>query len=151
MVSDSLSVDKSTDERGEGTAPVPLSRYEDIFWQKFPYYLSIGMTEAQYWEGDCVLPKYYRKAEELRKERVNQEAWIQGMYTYDAIARLSPILHAFAKKGTKAKPYLDEPYSISKKMAEEAQTKKDRQKSQKGIQYMEALMAANNKRYKERK
>lgn len=34
--------------------------------------------------------------------------WLQGMYIYDAISRLSPILRAFAKKGTKAQPYADE-------------------------------------------
>lgn len=117
----------------------------------FPYYLSIGMTEEQYWEGDCVLPKYYRQAEELRQERVNQESWLQGMYVYDAIARVSPILHAFAKKGTKAQPYVEEPYPINKRLVEDAQTKKDKQKSQKGLRYMENLMAANNKRDNERK
>ncbi len=146
-----MSVNQSADERGEGFAPAPLSRFTDIFWQKFPYYLSIGMTEEQYWEGDSVLPKYYRQAEELRKERVNQEAWLQGMYVYDAIARISPILHAFAKKGTKAQPYVEEPYPINKRLVDNAETKKDKQKSQKGLRYMEALMTETNKRYKERK
>ena len=146
-----MSVNQSADERGEGFAPAPLSRFTDIFWQKFSYYLSIGMTEEQYWEGDSVLPKYYRQAEELRKERVNQEAWLQGMYVYDAIARISPILHAFAKKGTKAQPYVEEPYPINKRLVDNADTKKDKQKSQKGLRYMEALMAETNKRYKERK
>lgn len=146
-----MSVNQSADERGEGFAPAPLSRFTDIFWQKFPYYLSIGMTEEQYWEGDSVLPKYYRQAEELRKERVNQEAWLQGMYVYDAIARISPILHAFAKKGTKAQPYVEEPYPINKRLVDNAETKKDKQKSQKCLRYMEALMTETNKRYKERK
>lgn len=146
-----MSVNQSADERGEGFAPAPLSRFTDIFWQKFPYYLSIGMTEEQYWEGDSVLPKYYRQAEELRKERVNQEAWLQGMYVYDAIARISPILHAFAKKGTKAQPYVEEPYPINKRSVDNAEAKKDKQKSQKGLRYMEALMTETNKRYKERK
>ena len=34
--------------------------------------------------------------------------WLQGMYIYDAISRLSPILRAFAKKGPKAQPYVED-------------------------------------------
>ena len=109
------------------------------------------MTEEQYWDRDCTLTKYYREAEQLRKEKFNQEAWLQGMYIYDALARISPILHAFAKKGTKAQPYVEEAYPINKKSVEDAQIKKERQKSQKGVRYMEAYMVANNKRFKERK
>ena len=125
--------------------------YTDIFNQKFPYYLSIGMTEEQYWDRDCCLVTFYREAEELRKERFNQEAWLQGMYIYDALARVSPILHAFAKKGTKAQPYVEEAYPISKKTMEDAKTKKEKAKSQKGMRYMQAYMVANNKRFDERK
>lgn len=109
------------------------------------------MTEEQYWEGDSVLPKYYRQAEELRKERVNQEAWLQGMYVYDAIARISPILHAFAKKGTKAQPYVEQAYPISKRSAQEAKENEEKAKAQKGIRFMEAYMVQNNKRFEERK
>ena len=56
------------------------------------------MTFEQYWEQDCLLVKYYREAEEIRRERKNQEMWLQGMYYYDALMRVSPILRAFAKK-----------------------------------------------------
>ena len=80
------------------------------------------MTEEQYWDKDCMLVKYYREAEEMRREKFNQEAWLQGMYIYDAIMRLSPILHAFAKKGTKPQPYVDSPYPISQAGMEEAKT-----------------------------
>lgn len=152
MVSDSLSNDKSVDKGSErenrSASPFP---YTDIFNDKFPYYLSIGMTEEQYWDRDCCLVKSYRKAEELRRERVNQELWLQGMYFYDALARISPILHAFAKKGTKAQPYVEEAYPIGKKKMEDAQLKKERAKSQKGVRYMQAYMVANNKRFEERK
>lgn len=152
MVSDSLSDDDSADEGSERgnrfASPFP---YTDIFEKKFPYYLSIGMTEEQYWDRDCCLVKFYREAEEIRRERVNQELWLQGMYFYDALARVSPILHAFAKKGTKAQPYVEEAYPINKKKMEDAQLKKEKAKSQKGVRYMQAYMVANNKRFEERK
>ena len=152
MVSDSLSNDDSADEGSErenrSASPFP---YTDIFEKKFPYYLSIGMTEEQYWDMDCCLVKFYREAEEIRRERVNQEMWLQGMYFYDALSRISPVLHAFARKGTKAQPYVEEAYPISKKKMEDVQLKKEKVKSQKGMRYMQAYMVANNKRFEERK
>lgn len=151
MVSDSLSNDKSVDKGSErdnrSASPFP---YTDIFNDKFPYYLSIGMTEEQYWDRDCTLVKYYRQAEDLRKERVNQEMWLQGMYFYDALARISPILHAFAKKGTKAQPYVEEAYPINKKQVEDVKTKKEKAKSNKGLRYMQAYMVKNNKRFQQK-
>ena len=105
------------------------------------------MTYEQYWDGDPMLAKYYRKADELRRQRKNQELWLQGMYIYEALCDVSPIYQAFAKKGTKPRPYAERPYSITeservseKKLREE----KDREKA---IRYMEAKMANLNKRF----
>lgn len=130
------------------TSPFP---YTDIFYKQFSYYLSIGMTEEQYWDKDCLLVKYYREAEELRNEKLNQQAWLQGMYIYDALNRVAPILHAFAKKGTKAQPYVEQAYPISKRSAQEARENEEKVKAQKGIRFMEAYMVQNNKRFEERK
>ena len=77
--------------------------------------------------------------------------WLQGMYIYDAISRLSPILRAFAKKGTKAQSYVEEPYAITKKTMEEAELKKEKAKSDKGLRYMQAYMVQANKQLQERK
>lgn len=153
MVSDSLSNDiDSADKGGErdnrSASPFP---YTEVFEKKFPYYLSIGMTEEQYWDRDCCLVKFYREAEELRKERVNHEAWLQGMYIYDALGRISPILRAFAKKGTKPQPYMEEAYPITKKTVEDAKAKKERVNQQKGLRYMQAYMVSNNQRFEGRK
>lgn len=109
------------------------------------------MTEGQYWDKDCTLVKYYRKAEEIRKERINQEMWLQGMYVYDAISRLSPILRAFSKKGTKAQPYVEEAYPINKKTVKKAEIKKEKANSEKGLRYMQAYMTKANKQLEERR
>ena len=153
MVSDSLSndidsADKGSERGNRSASPFP---YTEVFEKKFPYYLSIGMTEEQYWDRDCCLVKFYREAEELRKERVNHEAWLQGMYIYDALGRISPILRAFAKKGTKPQPYMEEAYPITKKTVEDAKAKKERVNQQKGLRYMQAYMVSNNQRFEGRK
>ena len=104
------------------------------------------MTEEQYWDKDCLLTKYYREAEELRTEKANQMAWLQGMYIYDALARISPILRAFSKKGTKAQPYPEEPYPIGRKSVEDSKNKKEKENYDKAKRYMEAYMVQHNKR-----
>lgn len=38
-----------------------------------------------------------------------------GMYIYEALIDASPLLHAFAKKGTKPHPYRDRPYRLDGK------------------------------------
>lgn len=79
----------------------------------------MGMTYEDYWERDCQLVKAYRKASELHRDRLNTEHWLQGAYIYEALCNVSPILHAFAKSGTKPIPYPDKPYALTKEEIEE--------------------------------
>lgn len=144
MVSDSLS---STEGSGGVTATAPLKTYTEKFNELFPYYLSIGMTEEQYWDKDNQLVIAYRKADELRMTRKNQEMWLQGAYFYDALCRVSPILHAFAKKGTKPTPYLSEAYALNEKQAELVQEEKSKKVFDKGKKMMEGFMLQHNKKF----
>lgn len=112
--------------------PAPQLSYTEQFYKFFPFYLSIGMTYDQYWNDDCLLVKYYLKAHEIRQKRENQKLWLQGAYIYDALCAVSPVLHAFAKAGTKPLPYPDTPYPLTKEELEEieeAKRKADRQRA----------------------
>lgn len=144
MVSDSLS---STEGSGGDSATAPLNTYTEKFNELFPYYLSIGMTEKQYWDRDSQLVVAFRKADELRTTRKNQEMWLQGAYVYDALCRVSPILHAFAKKGTKPAPYLSEAYALSEKQAEIAEEEKSKKVFDKGKKLIEGFMTQHNQKY----
>ena len=146
LVSGSLS---ENEESGRTDARSPFFTYTEQFYEVFPYYLSIGMTYEQFWDGDPILCKYYREAEEIRNEKKNQELWLQGMYVYEAIADLSPILHAFAKKGTKAQPYPDTPYPITKKQRERIEKEKEQKMFEKGKRFMETLIQQTNAKFKE--
>ncbi len=77
-------------------------------------YMSIGVPYNEYWYGDYSQLAHYAKAFELKRERANHDAWLQGAYIYDAFCLASPLLHAFAKKGTKPIPYPDKPYEAKK-------------------------------------
>lgn len=144
MVSGSLSATEGS-ERVNRSAP--LYTYSAKFDEVFPYYLSIGMTYDQFWNGDCTLVIPYRKADKLQKERKNQELWLQGLYIYEAILDVSPVLHAFAKKGTKPKPYSSAPYPITNEEMETEKVKQAAKTANKGKKYMEALMSSNNKKF----
>ena len=147
MDSELVSSPLSATEGSEHNSSLPNFTYTERFCEMFPYYLSIGMTYEQYWDGDCTLVKYYRKAEELRNEKRNQELWLQGMYVYEAICDVSPILHAFAKKGAKPHPYPTKPYAISEKQVRQEREEKERKLIEKGKKFMEAMMLSNNKRF----
>ncbi|MDO4384903.1 MAG: hypothetical protein Q4E18_02770 [Clostridia bacterium] len=89
------------------------------------------------------MAKYYRQAEELRIEKRNYELWLQGRYIYEAIGALSPILQAFAKKGTKAEPYMARPYALTAKALEREESAKEKAMMEKGKMYMAAVMATD--------
>ena len=147
MDSELVSSSLSATGGGEQDGSAPSLTYTEKFYELFPYYLSIGMTYEQYWNGDCTLTKYYRRADEIKKERLNEELWLQGMYIYEALCDVSPILHAFAKKGTKPVPYSDKPYSITAEQVKRAEEEKAHKIAEKGKRFMEALMQSNNKRF----
>ena len=140
-------VTSSESVEGDGRS-VPFSNsYTTKFYEVFPYYLAIGMTPEQFWDGDPILTKYYRQADEIRQKRKNQELWLQGMYIYEALCDVSPLLHAFAKKGTKPSPYPDQPYSLTTKELEEEKKLREKRDREKARRYMEAQMAKLNKRF----
>lgn len=90
--------------------------------------MSIGMSYDEFWNQDVALVRVYRKADELKQRRQNQIAWLQGMYIYQALCDVAPIFHAFAKKGTKPIPYVEEPYPITAAEIEERKQQELRKK-----------------------
>lgn len=83
----------------------------EIFDNLCPTYMAYGMSYDEYWNGDAYRPYFYRKAYKEKQKIDDEKLWLQGAYVYDAVARLAPILQAFAKKGTKPTPYPKKPYS----------------------------------------
>ena len=145
MVSGSLSVSEESEQKVHS----PFLTYTEQFYEVFPYYLSIGMTYEQFWEGDPCLVKYYRQAEEIRVEKKNRELWLQGLYVYEAMCDVSPILHAMAKKGTKARPYPEQPYAITQKQRRRELEEKERAIANKGRRMMEMFMRKSNQQFEE--
>ena len=147
MVSDSLSVMEGSEDNKTRSS---FSTYTEQFYEALPYYLSIGMTYEQYWNGDPMLVKYYRQADEMRNDRRNQELWLQGMYIYEALCDVAPIFQAMGKKGTKAHPYPERPYPLTEKQRKRDAEEKERLNALKAKRFMESLMVSHNAKYKDK-
>lgn len=96
-----------------------------MFEELCPIYMGYGMSYDEYWYDDCYKARYYRETYEIQIKHNDEQFWMQGMYIYDALCRVSPILHAFSKSGTKPLPYPEKPYSM---LNEEAKTEEEKQK-----------------------
>lgn len=109
----------------------------------------LGMTPEQFWDGDPALVKAYRKADELRKERKNEELWLAGAYVYEALMHTIPItLTPFSKSKVDPGKYPDRPYPLSQQAAEKIEEERQKARFEKMLAMMEATSDANIKRQK---
>ena len=79
---------------------------------------------------------FYRKKHEIEEEQYNFHAWLQGLYVYEALADVAPVLHAFAPKGTTVTPYSSEPYAITEKQAREKAEREAKKKQEENKEKM---------------
>lgn len=92
--------------------------------------MAMGMTWDEYWYGDPRMAIAYRKAYELKCKRQNHDAWLQGMYIYEALVDVAPILRAFSKE-TKPTPYSKQPYALTEDDAKKRKEKEEKERDQK--------------------
>lgn len=88
----------------------------------------MGMTPDQFWEGDYTLVIAYREAWKLRLQENNRNMWLQGLYIYEALCDVSPVLHAFAKRGTKPREYLNEPIALTQAEVDERKEREEKRR-----------------------
>ena len=117
----------------------------EIFEECFPFYLAIGMSYAEYWEGDPKLAQYYRKAYQIKQEEINYIAWLQGLYEYDAVSTaLHNALRGLGKSKPPAKDYAKQPYELRKKVKTEAEKAKEVEfEQEKAAAWMENFVRIN--------
>lgn len=128
---------------GERNAARPLS-YTEQFEKVCPYYMAMGMSYEMFWNGDVNAVKMYRKAFAIRQTLQHQEAWEHGMYVYEALCDVAPILRAFSK-ARKPRPYPEKPYEAEKPKRE--LKSEEQQQDEKAKSMMEAWMIGFNKQF----
>ena len=130
------------------SSPTKVKTYSEIFEECFPYYLAIGMSYAEYWEGDSSLARYFRKAYKIKQEQDNNNAWLQGLYFYDAISTaLHNAMRGMGKSKPPAKDYAKQPYELFKKKKTEVELAQEVEiEQQKAAAWMENLVMSQSHR-----
>ena len=127
----------------------------EAFDEAFPHYLIMGMTPEQYWEDDCRLVVGYREAYRIKQDNENRYAWLQGLYIYEALCDVAPVLHAFAKSGTKVRPYPDKPHEFEKpkkKLTKTAAVKAENEKKMDATAaFMNMIAGQFNKQFQKKR
>ena len=72
--------------------------------------MAMGMSYTEFWDEPPFLAVAYRKAYRLKREIENEQAWLQGLYVYDAFAVC--MSNAFSKRGSKWQNYFEKPIDI---------------------------------------
>ena len=104
------------------------------------------MSSAEYWEGDPSLARYYRKAYRIKQDEINNNAWLQGLYIYDAVSTaLHNALRGMGKQKPPAKDYAKQPYDLHNKVKTEAEKAKEVEVEQeKAAAWMENFVRMNS-------
>ena len=128
--------------------PTPTKTYGEIFEECFPFYLAIGMSFAEYWTGEPSLVRYYRRAYKIKQEQDNNNAWLQGLYFYDAISTaIHNAMRGMGKNKLPAKEYAKQPYDIFKKQKTELELAREVEiEQQKAADWMERLVMSQSHR-----
>lgn len=102
-----------------------------VFNEMCPIYMSYGMTFDEFWYGNSFLCRVYMEAYKLKQKALDEQLWLQGFYVYNALNCVAPVLHAFAKQGTKPLPYLKSPITQTQEYREQkdemSETEKQKQ------------------------
>ncbi len=94
--------------------------------------MSLGMTYDEFWNQNVDMARAYRKADEMKRKRQNEEMWVQGLYIRDAL--ISTVGNMFSGKGAQKHEYPKEPYAITEleikeRKEREAQLREERIKA----------------------
>lgn len=109
----------------------------EIFDDQCAYYISLGMTYTEYWDGDAMMPRFYRQAEELKRRRENFNAWLQGAYVYEAIRDLAPSINPLTK--ARSKPYRDTVIPMLPSEIKEHEEKKKKERYEENLARFKGL------------
>jgi hypothetical protein len=125
-----VDVDLAFDESSNG---IDVPSYTETFERVFPFFLSIGMTYESFWLEDMKLTRYYVEADDINDNRKNNEAWLQGMYFYEAI------MSGFSTLGKKKYKYPEKPYDLGFKDKIMTEREKEIEEAKKAEAWMNAF------------
>lgn len=111
--------------------------FSDVLDKLCAYYMALGVSASEFWDGDYTLLKYYVDRHRIAVEQQNEQLWLQGVYFYEA---LSVALSQAFSKHTQAK-YPEKPYRLTP-LSEEEQELENKRKVE---EFRAQLMAAGRR------
>lgn len=133
---------------GGGVSRLPAaSRYGDKFEELCGYYMSLGMSFHDYWDGDSTMTRYYRESGDFKLEQKNMSLWLLGFYIYEAVLDASPVLNGMSKR-KKPFPYRESPIPLTKRANERAEAASGQKKLEDIRGLMKTRMQAWNQKFK---
>ena len=101
--------------------------------------MQYGMTYEQFWYGEPVIAKYYAELHKLKRKQTNEEMWVNGMYTLQALQ--VALNNAFNKHKIK---YVDKPFDIFPKTEMEIEAEKEAER-EKLVKWLNSLVPTGKK------
>lgn len=145
VTSASTSSDNGIDKTGE--SPYPIGDWLDKLCS---YYMALGVSFDEFWYGDYTRFKYISEANKLKKEAINEQLWLQGLYIdYALSTQFENFGMGLAGKHGKPKRYLEKPIELFPKTEEEKQ-REDEEERKKLIEFFNSLIAQQERRKKEK-
>lgn len=109
---------------------VEVTSLSTFFEKMCSIYMSYGMSYDEFWYDSPYRAKFYLESYKLKIRQQDEHMWMQGMYIYEALCKVSPVLHAFSKKGTKPLPYSTKPYLSDNDYFKSEQEKEQQKKNE---------------------
>ena len=122
----------------------------EFFIKMFPFYMMMGMSYDEYWNGPVWLAKAYREAHQMKQRQEEWARWRQAAYIFDALLCASPMMKPFVKDAKPGK-FSEEPWPLTQKEADERQRAKDIENYKKALAQRRAASDAELKRRAEAK
>ncbi len=131
--------------------------YGDIFDEYLPEYMAIGMTYAEYWDGEFGTKRAARKAYAIRikNEQIlaDRQNWYLGQYVISAL-KSTPLLVAGlnVKPSTQLPDYAEKPFleKAEEMKKEEVRKKHEEDQMKLAMAMMQAAFNKFNKRFEQR-
>lgn len=97
-----------------------------------------GMTYDEFWHGEPIMAKYYAERYKLMRKQKNEEMWVNGMYTLNALQ--VALNNAFDKHKIK---YVEKPFDIFPKTQVEIENEKQAER-EKLVRWLNSIIPARN-------
>lgn len=147
LLSDSFPEIKELREGVKQKGKAPSLTFTELFDKLCPMYMAMGMSYAEFYDGDPTLVIPYREAYLQKRRMANHDLWMQGRYIYDALCAVYPLFRFSFKGGEiRSEPYVEEPYPLTEKEAEERREREEKKQYEEMLRQHKAQVAAMRKR-----